>query len=79
VNERICIFCMKHESDTTPWCPDNPGEGCTYGCGHEYPPGEAEKPKQPPKKPDKNRCVKCDLHRKNPAAATNGCTHEFPT
>jgi hypothetical protein len=54
---------------------DNPGQGCTYGFAHEYP--EAAKPVKQEKKPDKNRCVKCNLHPKNPASATNECAHEY--
>jgi hypothetical protein len=74
---QICIFCLKSPSDPTPWCRDNPGAGCTYGLGHEYPVAEIEKPKFE-KKPDKKLCVKCGLHLKNPASATNGCSHEYP-
>ena len=73
----LCIYCLRHDSDKRPWCPDNPGNGCTYGLGHEYP--EAEKPKQQtPKKVDKQLCTKCGLHVRNPASATNGCAHEYP-
>jgi hypothetical protein len=78
MSEQVCIFCFKSPSNPTPWCPTNPGNGCTYGLGHEYPLNESEKPKQPPKKPDKQLCLKCGLHAKNPASATNGCSHEYP-
>jgi len=87
---RFCIFCLRTEGDRTPWCPDNPGDGCTYGHGHEFPcavcggllckvhvPGQEDKPKQP-RKIDKNRCLKCDLNIKNPLSPTNGCAHEYP-
>ncbi len=72
----LCIYCMKHEGDQTPWVKDNPGNGCTYGLGHEYP--EPVKPKQQAKKVDKQLCTKCGLHQRNPASATNGCAHEYP-
>lgn len=91
MSDAHCIHCFKAESNKTPWCPDNPGLGCQYGLGHEYPcavcgnllckthvPGEEAKPKQAPKKPDKKLCTKCGLHVKNPAAATNGCEHDYP-
>jgi hypothetical protein len=79
----ICIFCNKAPGDPTPWCTDNPGEGCTYGMHHEFPGSEfdpkVKKPaKQPVKKADKQVCVKCNLHAKNPASASNGCVHEYP-
>lgn len=70
----ICIFCLRQPGDQ-PWCPDNPGHGCTYGCGHEYP--TIEKPATPPKRVDVNRCTKCDLHRKNPLSQSNGCAHDY--
>ncbi len=74
-----CIFCLKSPSNATPFCPDNPGEGCTYGMRHDYGAGEVEKAKlQPKKAPDKQLCVKCGLHAKNPASTGNGCTHEYP-
>jgi hypothetical protein len=87
---RFCIFCLRAEG-AVPWCASNPGDGCTYGCAHEFPcalcghllckahdPDRLDKPKQPPRKIDQNRCIKCDLHIKNPLAATNGCAHEYP-
>jgi len=76
---RICIFCLRHESDPRPWCPENPGLGCTYALAHEYEPGEEAKPKQPERRLDKELCVRCGLHPKNPASATNGCAHEYPS
>lgn len=75
---QLCIFCLKDQANPIPWCPDNPGNGCTYGLGHEFPLGEEAKPKQSGKKPDKQLCTKCGLHAKNPASATNGCVHEYP-
>lgn len=73
---RLCIHCLKHEGDPRPWVVANPGNGCTYGLGHEFP--EVEKPKPPPaKKADKQLCLKCGLHPKNPASATNGCAHGY--
>jgi hypothetical protein len=84
-----CVFCFKDETNKTPWCPDNPGFGCQYGLHHDY--GDAlvkaasrvqlggvlVKAVQPPKV-KKDMCSKCGLHVKNPAAATNGCAHEYP-
>jgi hypothetical protein len=76
----VCIFCFKNESNKTPWCPDNPGNGCQYGLGHEYIESTAEvkaRAKQAPKI-DVNRCVHCGLHNKNPLSKTNGCEHMYP-
>jgi ribosomal protein L40E len=78
MTDQFCIHCLRHASDTRPWCPDNPGSGCTYGLGHEYPLTEEAKPKQPPRKQDKQLCMKCGLHVRNPTSAQNGCTHEYP-
>ena len=77
---QVCIFCYKHESRTDPYCPTNPGFGCTYGMHHDYGQGDAVKVKQQAqgKKPDKQLCTKCGLHAKNPAGATNGCEHTYP-
>jgi hypothetical protein len=74
----LCLYCLKSEGDQSPWCPNNPGAGCQYGLGHEYPPSEDTKPKQPVRKVDKQLCTKCGLHIRNPASATNGCAHEYP-
>ncbi len=74
---RLCTFCGRDESNRTPWCVSNPGAGCTYGLGHEFPPREAATKKQTPKV-DKWLCVKCGLHVRNPASGTNGCVHEYP-
>lgn len=73
----LCIFCMRPDG-CPPYCTDNPGKGCTYGLGHEFPDGEETKPKQQPKKIDKNVCTKCGLHARNPASVTNGCAHDYP-
>lgn len=63
-----CIFCRRHKSDAA--------ESCTYGGKHEFGvEARAEAPQ--PKKPDPKLCVKCGLHPKNPASATNGCAHEY--
>jgi hypothetical protein len=75
---RVCTFCLRHESRLEPFCPENPGHGCTYGLHHEYPIDPNEKPKAAGKKPDKSICTKCSLHMRNPASATNGCVHEYP-
>ncbi len=80
MSDECCIFCFKAPSNTTPFCPVNPGHGCTYGMHHEFPEGaeaKAEKPK-PTKKIDKQVCTKCGLHARNPVSATNGCPHEYP-
>ena len=76
----ICLFCFKAEGNTTPYCLDNPGKGCTYGFDHEFPSRVQAKVKpQPAKVPDKNICTKCGLHSRNPASATNGCEHAYPS
>jgi ribosomal protein L40E len=31
------------------------------------------------KKIDKQVCLKCNMHVKNPIGASNGCTHEYPS
>jgi hypothetical protein len=72
----FCIFCLEPKSSPRPWVPSNPGLGCTYGLGHEYP-AEETKPAQV-HKPDKKLCLKCGLHPRNPKAAANGCEHEYP-
>lgn len=72
---KLCTFCLQLDTQTTPWCPSNPGAGCTYGLGHEYP-TEPVVAKAPAKR-DTKRCIKCDQHPKNPASATNGCEHEY--
>lgn len=71
----LCIFCFKFADDPAPWVAGNPGHGCTYGLGHEYP--KTEKPTQPARKVDRQLCTKCGLHPKNPASSTNGCAHEY--
>lgn len=76
VSDQLCIHCLKHESNKTPWCPENPGHGCTYGFAHEYPSSESAKPKQIAKK-DTKLCTKCGLHAKNPASVSSGCAHEY--
>lgn len=70
----LCVFCLKMPGDPTPFCAANPGRGCTYGLEHEFPRQPA---KQPARRPDVSRCLRCGLHPKNPASATNGCTHEY--
>jgi hypothetical protein len=74
--DRLCVFCLKHESDKTPWIESNPGKGCTYGYAHEYLEPEVQ-PEIQQKKPDKKLCVKCGLHPKNPLASTNNCEHTY--
>ena len=75
----ICIFCLQSPNNHKPWCKENPGRGCTYGFACEYE-GEETKPKSPPPQPkiNKQMCVKCGLHQKNPLSSTNGCTHQYP-
>lgn len=79
MSTRLCIFCLRVEGDPTPWVAANPGEGCQYGLHHEYEPGAEAKPKQPPRKVDKNICTKCNLHAKNPASTASDCAHEYPS
>lgn len=64
----VCIFCLTHESRNIAWC--------SYGMKHEYP--EPEKPKKQAAKVDRNLCIKCGLHTKNPASLASGCAHEYP-
>ena len=76
--DQLCIHCLKHKSSSTPWVPDNPGHGCTYGLSHEYPATLEEKSKSKQvAKVDKGLCTKCGLHMKNPASKMNGCVHEY--
>jgi hypothetical protein len=75
---RLCIFCLQLDTQSTPWCPSNPGKGCTYGLGHEYV-GDDVVASPPSPKVDKKLCTKCGRHPKNPAASTNGCEHEYAT
>ena len=70
----LCLFCIRPRGDTRVWCADNPGDGCTYGLAHEYPPRERSKQARPI---DRNLCVRCGLHPKNPASTTNGCEHVY--
>ena len=72
-----CVFCFRAEGDLAPFCPENPGKGCTYGLAHEYP-GAGVAPALPvPKRRDAKLCVLCGLHPRNPASATNGCAHSY--
>lgn len=73
----LCTFCNKVPENTTPWCVDNPGKGCTYGLGHEYPEELVVTKKVLVKKPDRQLCIKCELHPRNPASDVNGCEHEY--
>jgi hypothetical protein len=73
----ICIFCVRHQSCTVPWCPDNPGRGCTYGYGHEYPLPQQKTKQTVAKKLDAKLCTPCGLHPKNPKSDMNGCTHVY--
>jgi hypothetical protein len=78
-DNRICIFCLRHDSRTEPFCPDNPGRGCTYGFACERVESKEEKAvKQPAKKIDKQVCLVCGTHSRNPTSLTNGCTHQYP-
>ena len=89
LSAELCIFCLRQKSDARPWCPDSPGKGCMYGLDHEYPcavcgnllckihiPGAAVVAQQ--KKIDKQICIKCNLHLRNPASKTSECAHEYP-
>jgi hypothetical protein len=76
----VCIFGLRHASDPRPYCPANPGRGCTYGLGHEYPAPAgvvAAEVVTKSKARDKKLCITCGLHPANPAAATNGCAHTY--
>jgi hypothetical protein len=76
----ICIFCFQGPNNPKPWCTNNPGHGCTYGFHHEFPEDVvvmADKTR-PVKKLDKQVCIKCNVHAKNPTSASNGCQHEYP-
>jgi hypothetical protein len=70
----ICIFCLR-QLGSPPWCPDNPGKGCTYGCDHEFP--LPPKETKPPVKKDTKLCTRCGLHPRNPLSLTNGCAHLY--
>ena len=74
----ICIFCFRSAGAARPWCSENPGNGCTYGLGHEFPPGPADKPKATPRKVDRQLCTLCGVHAKNPASEASTCAHEYP-
>ncbi|HYX22393.1 MAG TPA: hypothetical protein VFA98_16235 [Thermoanaerobaculia bacterium] len=76
-SDDVCIHCLKHRSDPSPWVKDNPGAGCTYGFAHEFP--ATDKPRPQAKKIDKNLCTQCGLHAKNPASASSDCAHEYPS
>lgn len=65
-----CLFCLTCRGNI----PDPKGQTCTYGFGHEFPTAPAQKQER---KPDLNRCTKCNLHPKNPLSATNGCAHDY--
>ena len=75
----LCVFCFQPSNNPADYCKDNPGEGCTYGHHHEFRNGPyaKPKPKQQVKKVDKQLCLKCKLHSKNPASATSECVHEY--
>ena len=75
---QVCIYCLRDESRVEPFCPTNPGKGCTYGGPHEYPLVVDTLKVPVMKKLDKKLCTKCGVHQKNPLAVTNGCSHEFP-
>jgi hypothetical protein len=70
---QVCVFCHKHRSRC------QPGKTCLYVDWHEFPAGqEIKKAEQPKPKVDKQICLVCKVHRKNPASATNGCQHQYP-
>lgn len=75
----ICLFCFRSPG-AAPWCPDNPGEGCTYGLRHEYATPRAAAILAEPaalKRVHPQLCKRCGLHPKNPKSATNGCEHLY--
>jgi len=81
----FCIFCLATRAEIalgaplafywTPNAPLHAANRCTHGCAHEFP--VLAKPEPPPMKRDPKLCVRCGLHPRNPAAANNGCAHEF--
>lgn len=73
-----CIFCRCHTSDAEKQAmreavPVNKTT-CTYGALHSF--HLDEKPKEQKKVVDKQLCLVCGKHPKNPAYATNGCQHK---
>ena len=69
-----CIFCFENKKSA------KPGNSCSYGMHHEFfgEKASVEKPvQQAKKKPDYNKCIKCDLHRMNPASKASDCIHEY--
>jgi hypothetical protein len=73
---RCCIFCFGAEPIVAPVCEGNPGLGCTYGLGHEFP-ATAPIAKAPTRDPKRALCLTCGLHPKNPASSINGCAHRY--
>lgn len=66
----VCVFCCVHRDREQP-------ATCSYGMHHEYPEDAVlvKPPKPQVKGRDKNLCLKCGMHPKNPKAA--GCDHVF--
>ena len=67
----VCIFCLRCRGNLVGV------ETCSYGLRHEFP-EPVQSTVEIPKRVDKQLCVKCGVHRKNPKSATSGCDHEYP-
>lgn len=67
-----CIFCFSNRKSAKPTC--------SYGMHHEFfgdKVGEEKPVQQVKKKLDYNKCIKCNLHKMNPASKTSDCIHEY--
>jgi len=72
-----CIFCLQYQGIAQPFCKDNPGKGCTYGFHHSFDEPTVAPIQKQTKKVDKQVCLKCNMHIKNPNSNTNGCAHVY--
>lgn len=66
-----CVFCLRCRGNIA----EPEARTCTYGMGHEFP--QAAPQRQPERPRDASLCVRCGLHPRNPASATNGCEHSY--
>jgi hypothetical protein len=64
-----CVFCLKHKH--------NVQDTCNFGARHEFP-EQAVATIEKPVKVDTQICIACRMHKRNPAAKTNGCEHVYP-
>lgn len=80
-----CTFCFRHKAAIEAVKADTDGTStqaeqiasgaaCSYGFGHEL---QVEVKPKPTPKIDKQLCTLCGLHKRNPASATNGCSHHY--